>query len=163
MSSVIYVIWHLHAIRQSTITIKRFTKAMTYVARILLTKRVFEDAFQLFMIKGNKPQDCDACEKSFAEKTNLESHKSTVHINEKPLECTICNKFFKQKKVLNTHMNIHYPLLKMNQNSTPTVTNVARILLSKGDYKDTLAMCMKLEKGLKSKMKLHIHFYCVVI
>ena len=31
---------------------------------------------------------------------------------------------------------------------------MARILLSKGDYKDTLAMCMKLKKGLKSKLKL---------
>ena len=41
-------------------------------------------------------------------------------------------------------------------------TYVARILFSKGDYEDTLAMCMKLEKGLKSKLKLHIHFYCVV-
>ena len=29
------------------------------------------------------------------------------------------------------------------------VKYVARILLSKGDYEDTLAMCMKLKKGLK--------------
>ena len=31
------------------------------------------------------------------------------------------------------------------------MTYVARILLTKGGYEDTLAMCMKLEKGLKSK------------
>ena len=50
---------------------------------------------------------------------------------------------------------MNYFKVKVNgENFVVSITKVknsavARILLSKGDYEDTLAMCMKLKKGLK--------------
>ena len=54
---------------------------------------------------------------------------------------------------------MNYFKVKVNgENFVVSITKVqnsavARILLSKGDYEDTLAMCMKLKKGLKSKQQ----------
>ena len=55
---------------------------------------------------------------------------------------------------------MNYFKVKVNgENFVVSITKVqnsamARFLLSKGDYEDTLAMCMKLKKGLKSKWDL---------
>lgn len=48
------------------------------------------------MYIGEKPNDCNLCEKRFATKKDVESHVFT-HNSEKQFECSRCNTAFKHK------------------------------------------------------------------
>jgi KRAB domain-containing zinc finger protein len=55
---------------------------------------------------GNKPHECDVCNKRFYQIGNLKIHKRT-HTGEKPHECDVCNKRFSHPSTLAKHRKTH--------------------------------------------------------
>ncbi|KAJ8975090.1 hypothetical protein NQ317_003550 [Molorchus minor] len=55
---------------------------------------------------GEKPYECDFCNKRFARNETLVDHRR-VHTKERPYICSYCNKGFTQKSALNVHVRIH--------------------------------------------------------
>ena len=55
---------------------------------------------------GDKPYECDVCNKRFPRSDNLVLHKRT-HTGDKPYECNVCNKRFLQTGHLTKHKRTH--------------------------------------------------------
>ena len=55
---------------------------------------------------GEKPYECDVCQKRFSLKSNLTKHHRT-HSGEKPHECDVCQKRFSQTGHLTQHKRTH--------------------------------------------------------
>ncbi len=51
---------------------------------------------------GEKPYECETCDKAFTDRGNLVRHKK-IHTGEKPYECDICGKTFNQTSNLRWH------------------------------------------------------------
>ena len=55
---------------------------------------------------GERPFECNICDKYFARKENLSRHMRT-HTEEKSFDCDICDKSFARKVNLSKHMRTH--------------------------------------------------------
>ena len=55
---------------------------------------------------GHKPYECDVCKKRFSCSANLTKHKRK-HTGDKPYECDTCKKRFSQSSNLATHKTTH--------------------------------------------------------
>uniref|UniRef100_A0A182X4S7 C2H2-type domain-containing protein n=1 Tax=Anopheles quadriannulatus TaxID=34691 RepID=A0A182X4S7_ANOQN len=55
---------------------------------------------------GEKPFNCNFCDKQFRQLSTLSNHKK-IHTGEKPFECSVCGKQFRQSSTLNSHIRIH--------------------------------------------------------
>ena len=60
---------------------------------------------------GNKPHQCDQCDKAFAHKWILARHLG-IHTREKPYECAHCEKAFASKWNLAQHLRTHMKTLR---------------------------------------------------
>jgi uncharacterized Zn-finger protein len=55
---------------------------------------------------GEKPYECEICEKAFSSSSTLTDHKR-LHTGEKPYECEICKMVFSKKCNLTSHTRMH--------------------------------------------------------
>jgi len=55
---------------------------------------------------GDKPFQCNLCEKRFNNKANLNKHK-LIHGNKRPFVCNICGQAYRQSYDLKRHMSTH--------------------------------------------------------
>ena len=55
---------------------------------------------------GDKPYECNVCNKRFLQPGHLTGHKRT-HTGEKPYECDVCNKRFSHSGHLAVHKRTH--------------------------------------------------------
>lgn len=53
---------------------------------------------------ANRPYKCDMCSSSFAQRSNLMSHKRATHFNDKRYKCETCNRSFKRRRLLEYHI-----------------------------------------------------------
>jgi KRAB domain-containing zinc finger protein len=58
------------------------------------------------MHAGDKPYQCDLCDKMFRQSGNLQRHIRT-HTGDKPYKCDICGKAFTENSTLKVHMRTH--------------------------------------------------------
>ncbi|XP_072036818.1 uncharacterized protein [Amphiura filiformis] len=56
---------------------------------------------------GEKPYECDICNKPFAGKENMVKHKKRVHDKERKYQCRFCGQKFADKGGLKYHENTH--------------------------------------------------------
>ena len=54
--------------------------------------------------EGVKPFQCDACDKAYANRSNLDQHIKSVHIAEKKYRCDQCVMGFTTKQYLKRHI-----------------------------------------------------------
>ncbi|OXA64666.1 Krueppel 1 [Folsomia candida] len=55
---------------------------------------------------GEKPYQCEYCNKSFSVKENLSVHRR-IHTKERPYKCEVCQRAFEHSGKLHRHMRIH--------------------------------------------------------
>ena len=55
---------------------------------------------------GDKPYECDVCNKRFSTSINLLEHKIT-HTGDRPYECDVCKKGFSFRSQLAEHQRTH--------------------------------------------------------
>ena len=55
---------------------------------------------------GEKPFQCDVCEKKFNNKANLNKHRQ-IHVNKRPFVCNICGQSYRHSYDLKRHMSTH--------------------------------------------------------
>lgn len=51
-----------------------------------------------------RPYKCDLCKASFAQRSNLMSHKRATHFNDKRYKCDTCDRSFKRRRLLEYHI-----------------------------------------------------------
>lgn len=86
-----------------------------YLCQYCDKSRVFIDASaltlhikQVHMNMGLKTKSaCETCGKYFHNKTNLQRHINTVHLNLRPFSCHLCNLSFGQQCQLTGHIRLH--------------------------------------------------------
>ena len=59
-------------------------------------------------MREKNPFKCVYCNKSFAQKGNLNTHISSVHNGRNPIECEICAIDFESKKDLKEHIRFEH-------------------------------------------------------
>ena len=50
---------------------------------------------------------CDVCGKSFCDKSSVNKHVRSVHMNYKPFKCSQCDLTFSERKTMREHMRVH--------------------------------------------------------
>lgn len=55
---------------------------------------------------GERPYSCDICGTSFAQRSNLQSHKRATHLNDKRHKCDKCDRSFKRRRLLDYHIKV---------------------------------------------------------
>ena len=56
---------------------------------------------------GERTFECQICHKKFGWSDGLKDHKARIHSNKKPYKCDQCDKCYALKKDLTSHKNIH--------------------------------------------------------
>lgn len=70
---------------------------------------VLSSLYETFSFSGEKPYQCEFCEKAFTQNGDLNKHKR-VHVGENTYKCTEpdCTDAFRLQMELRDHMRIHY-------------------------------------------------------
>ena len=82
---------------------------------------------------------CQACGKTFKDKSNCRRHVRSTHFQEVSADCTVCEKVFKNKNSLKCHMRAVHTNYKSMQETTQ-VWMWYIYLLTKGDNKYLIKM-----------------------
>ncbi|KAJ9581534.1 hypothetical protein L9F63_023290, partial [Diploptera punctata] len=138
---------------------------------------------------GVKPKyNCNVCEKSFVDKSSLETHLET-HVEKPRVECDVCKKTFKDAKELKDHAHTHkkngsyfcevckkkysmrarfYNTVAFSVKNDFLVVDTATRLLNGSLYSKAILVHMKLKcvmrvKYVRKALILRIHVTCIVV
>lgn len=65
-----------------------------------------ESKTNFLFLPGERPFQCDFCDKKFGVKENLSVHRR-IHTKERPYKCEVCSRAFEHSGKLHRHMRIH--------------------------------------------------------